>query len=86
LGCLASAQEQHAAGPQIPVTFCARYISFICEPLQTVMGWWYPAAPKFAPGAAVAKLYTPGPSWRFELLLGVCTILLIGVAIVVALW
>jgi hypothetical protein len=50
------------------------------------MGWWYPAGPKFAPGAAMAKLYTPGPSWRFELLLGLCTILLIGVAIVVALW
>ena len=30
--------------------------------------------------------FTPGPSLRFDLLLGACTILLIGVAIIAALW
>jgi hypothetical protein len=30
--------------------------------------------------------FTPGPSFRFDLLLGACTILLIAVAIVAALW
>jgi hypothetical protein len=34
----------------------------------------------------MARRYTPGPNWRFELLLGICTIVLLGAALIIALW
>jgi hypothetical protein len=34
----------------------------------------------------MARSFTPGPGWHFELILIACTVLLIVAAVVVALW